>query len=324
MSYPPLSATSRWRTAVLTACIGISCALTTGCSANYSGERLFWKAEQLDAPILKDVRNATPEQYAKAIQAFQLIVQKTPGTIWAPRAHLAIGSLYAVRKQYAKAREAYGLVVQNYNQQRDLSLKARLAIAKTYELEENWADAIKIYGDITDFYTWSVPGIEAPLYVARLHDQHQEPEAATAAYEHAAKLYNKLLLNAPTPALALQVKGYLVMADQRLGRWDEAAKTLEEMLEASAGGGTNRPIALITLGALYEKKLNNPKKARATYATFITEFPDHQLAKSVKAELERMGVPSEPTGAGSAAAEASSLDVQHLPSHATPPAAATP
>ena len=273
-----------------------------GCSVNYTGERLFWKAQRLSLPIGKNPSKATPAQMTAARAAYEAVIARAPGTAWAGRSQLAVGSLYAVEKDFPRARDAYALVLQNYNAFKELCLSARVAIAKTHELERHWDETREAYRDIAEHHPWSMPGLQAPLYIARIHEQHQQQEEATKAYERALRIYNKLLLDAPTPELATQVKGFLVMADQRLGRWDDAVKTLQELLAAPAG--TNRPLALITLGAIYQTKLHDPVEAQAAFTTLVQEFPEHPFGKAAKAQLERMGV---------------ALPAAPAPSTATPP-----
>ena len=84
------------------------------------------------------------------------------------------------------------------------------------------------------------------------------------------------------------MKGYLVLAYKRLGQWNDATKILEELVNMPAG--TNRPLALLTLGAIYQTKLSNPEKAEAAYTKLVQEFPDHPFGKAAKAQLARMGV----------------------------------
>lgn len=261
----------------------------TGCSANYTGERLFWKAQQLQAVIVKDPAKASPEQFAAAVSAFDRVIQKVPGTMWAARAQVSIGSLYAMERQYEKARAAYALVLQNYNQYKQFCLAARLATARTYELEQNGPEAITVYKDISEYYPWSVPGLESPLHIARMYEQRKDTEAATQAYERAVRMYTRLLPDAPTPELTMQIKGYLTLAYQRLGQWEDAVHLLQEL--AAMKSGVNKPLVLLTLASIYQTKLKETQKAQAVYTQLVEEFPTNPFAKAAKSQLERMGAP---------------------------------
>lgn len=292
--------------------LGLSLLLTAvGCSANYNGERLFWKAKRLSVPIGNNPSKATPEQVTAARAAYDRVIAHAPGTPWAGRSQLAVGSLYAMQKEYAKARDAYALVLQNYNAMQDICLAARVAIAKTHELEQHWKEAVSAYRDIAGYHPWSVSGLEAPLYIARLYEQQQEAAEATKAYERAIRIYNKLLLDAPTPEAATQVKSFLVVADQRLEKWDDAIHILQDLIATPAG--TNRPLAILTLAAIYQTKLHDAAQAQAAFAKLAQEFPEHPLGKAAKAQLERMGLPAEVSAQAGAA-------LSHVPVLTQPPA----
>jgi len=261
---------------------------SAGCSASYNGERLFWKAQHVSHDIIKDPTHATPEQLAKAIQAYELVTRKTPQTVWAAQAYVSIGSFYAIGKQYDKARDAYRMLLQNYAQYQELCERARLAIAMTFEAEQKWDDANKAYYEVADYHPWTKLGLEAPLYVAVSHQKRQEAEKATRAYERAVRIYLKLLPNAPNPEMAAQVKAYLSLAYQHLEEWEQAARLLEELLPIAKPEG--RPLILMTIGSIYEKKLHDPRKAQEVYTKLATEFPDHPFGKAAKTQLGQLGV----------------------------------
>lgn len=274
--------------------LSLGLAVLTGCSADYNGERLFWKAERLAVPLLKNPTSSTPAQFAKTLSAFNEVIRRAPGTGWAAKAQLSTGSLYAMQKEYAKARDAYALVLQNYHRYPELCLNARYLTAKTYEIEKHWDEAIKIYKDIVEYHPWTKIGLEAPLYIAKTYEQQKKPDETITAYERAAHTYTKLIVEAPTPDLAGRAKGYLAVAYERLGKWNDAADILETLL-SSATGGVNRPVALLTLAAIYQSKLDKPKKAADVYRKLIQEFPDHQLSQVAKAQLAHLTHP-EATG----------------------------
>lgn len=273
----------------------VYCALIlAGCSASYHGERWFWKAQHLQTSVAKDLSKATPEQFAKLIEAFQLVTTKAPETIWAARAQTMVGSLYATQKEYAKARAALALVLQEYNQYQDVVLAARIAISKTYEVEQDWDNAIKSYQEISDYHPWSTVGLQVPLSIAAKYEQQRKPELAKSAYDRSIRFYTGLIPDAPTVELEAQAKGYLAQALERLGQWDQAAKTLEELLTAPKGA--NRPLTLLMLGSIYQTKLQHPEKAVELYQQLIREFPKHPYVKLATIQLQHLNaaVPSQP------------------------------
>jgi tetratricopeptide (TPR) repeat protein len=271
-------------------CIAVLAGSVGGCSPSYNGERLFWKAQQSSEAIVKDPAKATPQDYRKAIDGFQQVVTKVPGTTWAGKAQLAIGSLYALQKDFDKAREAYTLVLRNHGNQKEQALSARYAIAKTYELESRWDDAIKLYGEIADLHTWSRMGLEAPLYIGALHQKLNRTEEAAKAFDRAVRVYTKLIPEAPNPGMQSQLRGYVAAAYQQQGKYAEALAVLEEMARSE---GVNRPLLLMTIGSLYQVRLSSPEKAKETYLQVVNEFPNDPLAKTARERLAKLGMPAE-------------------------------
>ena len=313
MLLPKRCAAAGWRCEErvrgLSLCVGVALALgcglvLVGCSANYNGERLFWKAQQVSAPITKHQGNVPPEQFAQALQSFERVIREAPGTVWAARAQLAVGSIYSLQASYPKAREAYALVLKNHNQFQDLVFTARLATAKTYEIEKNWLAAVKTYYEITDYHPWIQVGLEAPLYIAVQYQSQGASEEANKALDRAIGIYTKLIPKAPTPELASKVKGYLAQTYERLSRWEEAVKLLREILDAPKGA--NRPLAYLMLGSIYQTRLNDMKKAEEVYAKLIQEYPNEEVTKLARVQLEHLRAagqspkPAPSSGAGTA------------------------
>ena len=266
--------------------LGVALLMLSGCSASYNGERLYWNAQQLERQITKDPGTATPAQYAKAVAAFERVIKEAPSTSWAAQAQFVIGSLQAVQKKYDQARASYALVLQNYNRFQQMALNARMAVARTYEEQEDWDAVIKAYRDIADYHPFSQPGVQVPFRIGAVLEAHGKPGQAAPAYESAVRAYQKLIAESPSPEMTIQLNGMLAAIYQKLERWDEAAKTLEEV--AVIPEGVNRPLVLLTLASMYDNKLNDPERARHAYERMVTDFPTHPLAKAAKIQLDRI------------------------------------
>ncbi len=266
----------------------VGAAVLAGCSEGYQAERLYWKARQSAASLTKDPTKASPEEFEAVVRAFQRVIHKTPGTTWAARAQLTIGALSTAQKRYDEARAHYRLVLQNYNQYQELVLHARIGIAKTYEAEDQLEAAVKAYEEIADFHPWSLTGQSVPLYVAYAYERHGKKDEAMHAYERAVRVFTKRIPNAPTPELQAKTKGLLAHAYQRLGEWEEAIDTLETLVHEPAG--IDRPLVLLTLGAIYQSKLRDRAQAQTVYEQLVQEFPEHPFGKVAQRQLDQLGV----------------------------------
>ncbi len=261
--------------------------LLSGCSKNYQGERLFWKASQQSAVVLRDPSKADAEEFRRAIAAYERVTQEARGLAWGARAHMAIGSLHAVRQQPEEARKAYEQVVTYYDEFDDLALAARLAIAKTYEAEQRFERALDWYHQIIAFHPWTRTGLETPLYIAQYYTRQDKAQRAQIAYEHAADMYRKRVNDAPSQQLRNAVNAYLAMTYQQLKDWPRAAEALEAL--AQQPEGVDRAAVLLRLGTLYER-LNRPEKSVEAYAALVKDFPDHPLSEEAREHLQRLSV----------------------------------
>lgn len=258
----------------------------TGCSAQYQGERLYWKAQQFRASLGDDPFQVTAEQFAEAIEKYEQVVRVAPVSEWAGRSRIAAGSLYAVQGKYPAAREAYGQVLLNLPPASELALEARIATAKTYEVQGQWDEAIRLYEEIAEYHPWKRSGLGSLLYIAQIHKRQGRDGKALEAYEQALKRYEKLIFKAPNERVARGVQTYVALAYQQLGRWGEAVAVYEQL--ARSPEGVNRPLLLLKIGTIYEKALQAPEKAGRAYALVLGGYPEHPFGKVAKRHLERI------------------------------------
>lgn len=273
--------------------------LAAGCSASYNGERLFWNIQHRYGVVLKDPGAAPPAQLSEAVSAFERVAQRARGTVWAARADLVIGTLYARRREYAKARDAYTRVLRDYDDQRAMCLVARVALAKLSEDEQHWDAAAQMYEEIARYHPWTMAGMEAPLAVLRLSRQQPGPDRAAAAADRAAGRYTQLIADAPTPELQLRAKGYLALVYEQQWKWDREIPLLEEL--AGAPSGVNRPLVLLKLGAVYAQA-GNAQQAQAAYERVMREFPGQPAGTMARLQLERLLSSSAPASVSSSPA----------------------
>lgn len=259
-----------------------------GCSEAYTGERMLWRAERLHAALAKQSAPAGQQQLAAVVEAYGNVTRTVPGTQWAGRALLAIGSLHAAQQRWDKAREVYGVVLQNHNKRADLCLTARTAIAKSFELEENWDAAVRMFHELSEFHPWSAAGMESPLYIAKGYEERKQSGEAARAYKRAVTVYMQRIAESPNEDLSWRVKSYLALTHQRLGEWDRAAEVLEELAQ---GPESSRPLALLSLGTIYQTKLKDPQKAETVYHKLFEAFPQHPFGQAAKLHLDRLQEP---------------------------------
>ena len=227
----------RSRTTSVVAIFSAAALFSSGCSAEYSAERLYWHAEQKTLAVSMDPVHATPDQVEEAVKVLEKVVQKSAGNLSAAKAQFAIGSLYAIRKQYPQAREAYERVIRNHGQFPGILFATRVALANLYRAERNHDGLVAVYRQFIQFHPWTPIGLEAPLLLAQDVEQQATDKNSSEvqkAYQSTLEYYFGLIGKAPSEGLTLRVKGYLARVYQRLGKSQDATKLLAE-LENSRG-----------------------------------------------------------------------------------------
>ncbi len=265
--------------------LALGLAICSGCGPELTGKRLYMEAKEQLASI-QDPAKASKELIAKPIQGFERVVQRAPGTVWAARADVTLGSLYASRGEYDRAQEAFARLTKDCGTYLDLCGTARLGIAKIYEAQNRWDQAIAMYDELAKQHPWAGPGLAAPLYVAGLYHDHGDEQAAKAAYERAAQFYVERVPQAPTAALKAQAQEYLISIYQRLHQWDKAIAALQELLQEP--DGVDKPRVLMEIAAIYERDLKDASKAQDVYSEIVAKYPEDAMAEGARQRLEEL------------------------------------
>lgn len=260
----------------------------SGCSPEYSAERMYWHAQRAAEPVSKDPLNATPQQASRAIEGFQAVVDRAGGTSSAARAQFAIGSLHMMRQEYALARDAYKLAIRNYGQYRQFAYAARIALIKAYQALNDRSGALAAYKEIISEHPWTAIGIEAPLLLAESARRQGAAQEAEANLRAAAAHYQRLAGHAPSKEADLRIRGQLLSTYQRLGEWDKAVEILEDLSREK--DGVNRPMVLLTMAALYETQLHRQGQARAIYQQLVKDYADQPAGQEAARRLEGLSL----------------------------------
>ena len=274
-------------TAFFCVSVALLCFCGLGCSVEYAGERLFWKAERIKAQLPFDQKQATAEQAAAVVAAYARVVQGVPGTEWAVKAQEAIGLWHLSRGEYPYARDALARICRNYDNFAAHCAMSLVHIGRSYEAEQNWDAAIRSYDEISLKYPWTPLWYEAPLYPGQTYTRAHDRPRAVAAYQKATAVYRQRLNMARNePERVARLERHLLLAYQEMGDWAQAAETLEGMI--AHGAAADLPELLLQLGHVYQQRLNDTAKADAIYARLIAQFPQHPLALEALLARQRL------------------------------------
>ena len=220
----------------------------------------------------------------KAANVYKQVIHNYPQNQELGKVYLALGKAYSALRYYDKARELLRYVLEKYRKNYNTCLKAQLVIAKSYELENNWAKALNEYQWAIESYPRSLQALDLPIYIADYYRDHGKEHLAKTAYENAVKEYKQAVGQFPDSDYAKIAHKYLATTYMRLEKWPEACETLNALLKLKL------PVAkyidtYLTLGSLYEKKMKYDQKAIEVYTDLLQKFPDISIAQSITARI---------------------------------------
>ena len=114
--------------------------------SNLAGEALYF---------LGDIYHFKLKDYAKAIDAYQNLIQKFPRNRFIANAQFKIGECWRKLEKWQEAIKAFGKFIKDYSQY-GYSDYAQFYIGQCYEKLENWREAKDAYGLISTKYPESI------------------------------------------------------------------------------------------------------------------------------------------------------------------------
>ena len=262
-----------------------------GCSRDYQAERELWKVEKSAQDVLAHPSAVDEARFDQLVRRVRDLAERFRGSQAAARAWFGLGQLYAARKNFSGSQEAFRQLIENYSDQPMLVIKAYVATAKLYEIQQKWPEAEAAYRQLFAYAPWSMDGMKVPLYVAQVKSEGDKKEPS-AAYKEAVDIYKRLSQEAPQAPLELQVKRYLAVALEQSGDWREAVRILEALKQNV--DGVDRAGVLFELAMLYHNRQGDPQQAANMLRTLADEFPEHPLGKAAAAQLARMNLKKSP------------------------------
>ena len=178
---------------------------------DYCVERKLWEINHQSLNISSHQESMTEYAISQSAQRYQLFANTYKGTIYAKRAQLMIGDLYALRKNYTKARQEYQKAV---GPDKELSAQAEFDIAKTYELEGYCDKALVIDKNIIQEYPITVVGFSVPMYLTgHLVGSGDQKSYTDQAFADALAFYQNISPDRPSMVLMFRKLPLLTSLD---------------------------------------------------------------------------------------------------------------
>ncbi|MCG2711916.1 MAG: tetratricopeptide repeat protein [Candidatus Omnitrophica bacterium] len=256
-----------------------------GCSEQYKMERMVWDAERAAEPIVTNQGMASTFEFDNAVSKFEKIIEKSPDSQYAINARLRIADLYTVRKLFDKARAVYDMLISSNGKKPELAALCVFKKGQAYELEGNWAQALKTFNEILADYNKTSQSLSVPLYIARYYVKNDEKRSSQQAYAAAINFYQKIADEYKNTKAALLAENLVVRTYMEQEDWNSAITFINKLDKKYKLG----PDTLMVLAKIYQNKLDNAELAKATYERILKDFSDkEQIVKAVNQQLESL------------------------------------
>ena len=141
-------------------------------------------------------------------------------------------------------------------------------------------------------YGGSIQAIQAqkeidqfPEYILNKAESLRKRKMVKEAVEHLMYMTEKYIQHELAP------KGQYMLGDLYMNEFRDFPTAIQEYRKVieNFAGSSQEAHALFMIGYIYANVVNDPKSAEIEYGEFLKRFPNHELAPSVKFEIEFLG-----------------------------------
>lgn len=255
----------------------------------YAAEQLIWKANQKYFKLVKDPTAVPDKNFVDLDYAYEEIIRRFPNSPLSRKASLTIARIYLVKKDYKIAQEKAKKVLASYPQEQEISAEAMSIIGKSYELQSEWGNAVKIYGEISSKYPLTETGMTIPLYIALYYQTLNSSSNAQLYYQKAIHHYRELAQKYPHSEIGFKSLRLLSNCYFEEKMWLEGINTLGEILTDYSTKEYLPPqradLIVKTINAVAITHLKNYQIPIKIYENFIEKHPKHGFNKILKAMI---------------------------------------
>jgi tetratricopeptide (TPR) repeat protein len=221
-----------------------------------------------------------------ALNLFQELLARYPDHEIVPSVQLEIAAVHMERENYDKARELLGAIVQKYRDQPALAAHAHELIARSYERQGQWEQALNDYRWLAKQYEGQPPALTAPLHIARYYTEQNNQVLAEKAYSEAVEYYQGIINKYPKSMVAALAQEQIANCFIVQRKWQEAVTATSKIAQI-LDNNVGRVSTYLLLGRIYETT-DQRQLAAKVYAEFIKQFPQHPLVGSLEERVRRL------------------------------------
>lgn len=163
-------------------------------------------------------------------------------------------------EKYGQARQQLMAIKKEYPAFHHNSPAAQLAIARSFEYENNWSRAETEYDLLLEKFSYSDEAFSTHLHLARHYTEIGRTREAERRFRKAGEVYEQAISierGSATEARAFSFKAEMF---RQQGEWSQAASTLTELFVRFPSSDIGRK-AIVTAASIYRENLNDSPKA---------------------------------------------------------------
>jgi len=249
--------------------------------SEYVAEQIIWKTNQKLAQVERNPE-AVPDSVYKQIAAqYKKVTTQFTHTRKASKAAILSGNVYLIKKDYPTARQLFTDVCKKFPKDTVACADSTMGIAKSYEIEGNWPEALKHYEQVINQYPTTDIGLMTPIYIVNRYRANKDTDNTKIATDRAIRFYKSILSGTPDEILEFKVLHLLANFYISLERWSEAVQAMGTILIKYP----TRKTVLTTLAAINQISLlylSDSDQAANIYKEFIRKHPKHPLNTTLK------------------------------------------
>lgn len=253
--------------------------------SEYNAEKRIWNINRQFLEISQAPETVPDQAFEKVAGEYREYLEDFPDSQLRPQAKILLGRVYLMKKDYGKARQELQAIFEEFPDNPELHAETLSVIGKSYELEGNWEEALRIYRGLQKDYPLSNVALSVPLYIAQYYQSQGNAIRADQAFTEAIVHYNQLAgenPNSETEYKALRLLSVCYLAQKK---WVEAVNTMEQLLlRYPTPRAANQAISVINNIAITQ--LKDYTVPIRVYKGFLQNHPEHPLNDTLKQMIE--------------------------------------
>ena len=222
-----------------------------------------------------------------ALSQFQGLLAKYPDHEITPSIQLGIALIYMDQANYDKARELLTAITEKHRRDRPaLAAHAHEQIARSFELQGNWEQALNDYRWLAKQYEGQPSALTAPLQIARYYTERNNPVLAEKAYAEAVEYYQAIVNKYPKSMVAALAQEQIANCFVVQEKWQEAVTATSKIADVM-NNNVGHISTYLLLGKIYETT-NQRELAAKVYKEFMAKFPKHPLVSTLEEKVRSL------------------------------------